>query len=95
METKLPPPAYLSILNANQMIDNSKALIESIVDLINVDKEEVSEVVLNQTKLTLAKEMLSGYIDFDNVEENFKTAKVLKSPANSDGVDEDSGGDYQ
>ena len=39
--------------------------------------------------------MLSGYIDFDKVEENFKTAKVLKSPANADGVDEDSGGDYQ
>ena len=95
LETKLPPPAYLSILNANQMIDNSKALIESIVDIVNVDKEEVSEVVLNQLKLILAKEMLSGYIDFDKAEENFNTAKVLKSPANGDNADEDSGGDYQ
>lgn len=85
LETKLPPPAYLSILNANQMIANSKEHVENVVDMINVDKENTDEIVLNRLKLNLLKKHLAGYIDFDNAEKEFEIAQVLESPANGEG----------
>lgn len=85
LETKLPPPAYLSILNANQMIANSKEHVENVVDMINVDKENTDEIVLNRLKLNLLKTHLAGYIDFDKAEKEFELAQVLESPANGEG----------
>lgn len=82
LETKLPPPAYLTILNANQMIANTKELIENMADMINLDKENTDDITLNRFKLMQYENYLGGYINFDKIKEDFNTAKVLESPAN-------------
>lgn len=83
IEAKLPPPAYLAILNTQQMLDNVKNMIENIVDICNTD-EETPDYTIKTTKRILAEHYLSGYIDFDTIDKAFDKARVMTSPANSD-----------
>lgn len=86
LKVSLPPPAYLSILNANQMIDNVNNMVSLILDINNTDN--LDEHVLLLAKKKLSEKFLSGYVDFDMIDDVIQTAVVAAAPANGESGEE-------
>lgn len=86
IDVKLPPPTYLSTLNAIQMTDTVKNQIDSTLDLVLT--EELEEGEMKHVRRLLAEEKLSGYIDFNNIDSLVKEAKIKELQPGGKGQEE-------
>lgn len=69
----LPAPAFLSMTNSQQLIENTKNYIQSIADTELADENE--KVKAEFTKIML-RSILGNYIDYDKVDESIREAKM-------------------
>lgn len=86
----LPAPAFLTLTNSSQLIDNTKNYASAIADIMFGDdqSEEKQEFIR-----LLIRKHLGTYIDFDNIDEMMVEAQHLLSYKKSQTVDDNSSGD--
>ena len=80
----LPAPAYLSMSNTQQLIDNIKNYVNSISD-IELATEEDEKVKQNFVK-QMMRNLLGTYIDFSMIDDMIELAKI-KSSVDKDDAD--------
>lgn len=81
----LPPPTFLTAQNNSQLLDNISQLCDKIVDTQMANE---SEEVKMEFKKIYIRDMLSTYIDYDNIDRMLELAKLNieadKEPAASE-----------
>lgn len=86
----LPPPIYLTLSNNQQLMDSVTQQVDKIIELELVDEEDE---VKNEFKRIYTRNILSTYINFNNVERYKAAAKVSvevrKPPQVEDGENSD------
>ena len=70
-EIRLPAPAFLTLTNSQQLLDNNKNFITALADIVIQDKEELKPEFIN----IMIRDYLGTYIDFDKVDKNIEFAK--------------------
>ena len=78
----LPAPAYLSMSNTQQLIDNTKSYVNAIAD-IKLAGEEDEKVKQNFNELMM-QNYLGTYIDFSMVDDLITEAKIRAAEAKED-----------
>lgn len=88
----LPAPAYLSMNNTQQLIDNTRNYVNAIVDIEMPNEDE--DVKQNFIKLMM-RNQLGTYIDFSMIEDIHTEAKiksaVVKNDADLEGMEDEEG----
>ena len=88
----LPAPAYLSMNNTQQLIDNTRNYVNAIVDIEMPNEDE--DVKQNFIKLMM-RNQLGTYIDFSMIEDIYTEAKiksaVVKNDADLEGMEDEEG----
>ena len=74
-EIRLPAPAFLTLTNSQQLLDNNKNFITALADIVLQDKEDLKPEFIN----IMIRDYLGTYIDFDKVD---KTIEVVKQTVN-------------
>ena len=70
-EILLPAPAFLTLTNSQQLLDNNKNFVSAIADLMLQDQEEIKPEFIN----IMIRDYLGTYIDFDKVDKIIEIAK--------------------
>lgn len=73
---RLPAPAYLAIMNNNQLFENAKQQAQSTVELMD-GADEAEEDVKNMYQKLYIKKFIGTYINIDEAQEMFEEAKML------------------
>ena len=81
----LPAPAFLSMTNSQQLIDNTKNYVQAIVDSELANEKD--EVKTEFTKIML-RSILGNYIDYDKVDEAKTQARMNVSIDNGNNSDD-------
>ena len=93
IKVMLPAPAYLTLTNTQQLIDNNRNYVQGIADIVmsTEDDEEKAEFI----NLMIRKQ-LGTYIDFEMVDSLVEEAKhvVEIKKLERQEVEDDTGGDY-
>ena len=69
----LPAPAFLSMTNSQQLLDNTKNYISAICD---VELSNEDDKVKNEFTKIMLRSILGNYIDYDKVDESIRQAKM-------------------
>lgn len=91
-EIRLPAPAFLTLTNSQQLLDNNKNFITALADIVIQDKEELKPEFIN----IMIRDYLGTYIDFDKVDKNIEFAKQAlnkKATEDQDVSELDTGGE--
>lgn len=90
ISVRLPAPAYLAIMNNNQIFENAKQQAQSTLELMD-GADEADENVKSMYQKLYIKKYIGTYINIDEAQEMFKEAQMLvhanKSSDMSDGSD--------
>ena len=70
-EILLPAPAFLTLTNSQQLLDNNKNFVSAIADLMLQDQEDIKPEFIN----IMIRDYLGTYIDFDKVDKIIEIAK--------------------
>ena len=70
-EIRLPAPAFLTLTNSQQLLDNNKNFIQALSDIVLQDNEELKPEFMN----IMIRDYLGSYVDFDNVDKVIEMAK--------------------
>lgn len=93
IKVMLPAPAYLTLTNTQQLIDNNRNYVQGIADIVmsTEDDEEKAEFI----NLMIRKQ-LGTYIDFEMVDSLVEEAKhvVEIKKLERQEIEDDTGGDY-
>ena len=91
----LPPPGFINIANTNQLIDNTKNFVQSIVDIDMASEED--EVLKNIYFNDLFKHYIGTHLDVATHEKILSRSKIKakakKNESHSDNATEDDGYD--
>jgi hypothetical protein len=71
MEIRLPAPAFLTLTNSQQLIDNTKNFASAIADIELQDKEELKPEFIK----IMIHNYLGTYIDYDTISGFIERAK--------------------
>lgn len=84
----LPPPSFINITNTNQLVDNTKTFVQSIVDadLANEDDDKLKNIYFNK----LFKHYLGTHLDVATHDAILDRARI-EAKANSDESHSDGG----
>ena len=93
---RLPAPAYLAIMNNNQLFENAKQQAQSTLELMD-GADEADEDVKNMYQKLYIKKFIGTYINVDEAQEMFEEAKMLvharkvsdMGDGDDSGIDED------
>lgn len=81
LEVSLPPPAFLNILNTNQMLQNTNDYVQNIVETEAANESDEFKAAFTKK---LKRYYLSTYIDYDTVDKiKEQTRMELKVETNS------------
>lgn len=84
---RLPAPAYLAIMNNNQLFDNAKQQAQSVVELMD-GADEADENVKNMFQKLYIKKYIGTYINIDEAQEMFDEAKMLVHSSKTSDMDD-------
>lgn len=70
-EIRLPAPAFLTLTNSQQLLDNNKNFIQALADILLQDNEELKPEFIN----IMIRDYLGTYVDFDNIDKVIEMAK--------------------
>lgn len=93
-EIRLPAPAFLSLTNSQQLLDNNKNFVTGLADIVLQDQEDLKPEFIN----TMIRDYLGTYIDFDKVDKTIEIVKQIankKATENQDISDMDMGADEE
>lgn len=76
IEVKLPPPGFINITNTNQLIDNTKAFVQNIVDIDMAAEGTEDELLKNVYFDKLFKHYLGTHLDVASHEQILKRARI-------------------
>ena len=87
----LPVPAYLAMVNGQQLLDNVKNYVTSLAEIICVGKDDE---VKNAYIAKLSRYYLGTYVDFDKIDDMLKSTEIeLEVDKDSTMGSEDGSGD--
>lgn len=92
---RLPAPAYLAIMNNNQLFENAKQQAQGTLELMD-GADEAEEDVKGMYQKLYIKKFIGTYVNIDEAQEMFEEAKMLvKAQKNSSmpSADEDDFGE--
>lgn len=70
-EIRLPAPAFLTLTNSQQLLDNNKNFIQALADILLQDNEELKPEFMN----IMIRDYLGTYVDFDKIDKMIEIAK--------------------
>ena len=71
----LPPPSFINVTNTNQLVDNTKAFVQSITEVEMADEED--EKLKSIYSKELFKHYLGTHLDVSKHEAILERAKIL------------------
>ena len=74
LKVTLPPPSFINITNTNQLVDNTKNFVQSVVEVEMANEED--EALKNRYVQELFTHYLGTHLDVSVHEEIFKRCKV-------------------
>lgn len=74
IEAELPPPAFLNLLNTNNMTNNINENVQNILEMEMADEQD--EAIKASFSRKLKRHYLSGYLDLKNIERLKEEAKM-------------------
>lgn len=79
MEIRLPAPAFLTMTNSQQLLDNTAGFVKALADIVITDQEELKPIFIKN----YIRNLLGSYIDFDVVDDMIEKAKQDQSVQNT------------
>ncbi len=93
IKVTLPPPSFINVTNTNQLIDNTKAFVQSIVEVELADEED--EKIKTIYTRELFKHYLGTHLDVSMHANILERAKILAKEQSSEShADSDMNSDY-
>ena len=95
IEIMLPAPAFLTMTNSQQLVNNIKEFATAIAEIEIIDNDDLKPSFIR----IMARNYLGSYIDFDKVSKMIEKAKqqlnidTTRNESISDSLDSDSGSD--
>ena len=89
IEVKLPPPSFINVTNTNQLVDNTKTFVNSIVEVELANED--NEALKNEYTMELIKHYLGSHLDIKSHEDILNRCR-LKVAAKADESHTDDGG---
>lgn len=94
IDIKLPPPSFINVTNTNQLVDNTKNFVNSVVEVEMADEQDdhLKAVYTNE----LFKHYIGSHLDISAHEAILRRAKILakQETDESHGIVTDNSGDY-
>ena len=91
IKVKLPPPSFINITNTNQLIDNTKGFVQSIVEVELANEQD--DALRNKYTNELFKHYIGSHLDISAHEKIMNRCKIElaadKDESHSDGNDSD------
>lgn len=70
-EIRLPAPAFLTLTNSQQLLDNNKNFIQALADILLQDNETLKPEFMN----IMIRDYLGTYVDFDKIDKIIEMAE--------------------
>ena len=94
IDVKLPPPGFINITNTNQLIDNTKAFVQNIVDIDMAAEGEDNELLRNVYFDKLFKHYLGTHLDVSSHEQILKRARIEAKQKQNESHSDNAGSEY-
>ena len=92
IDVKLPPPVFLQVTNTNQLVDNTKNYVNSIVEVELADEQDDAKKAMYTKELF--KFYISGHLDLKAHQDIQKRCGILSKVNAPESHSEDAGEDY-
>ena len=92
IKVSLPPPSFINVTNTNQLIDNTKNFVQSIVDIDMANEED--DKLKNEYMNDLFKYYLGTHIDVSKHKEILDRCKIKVKARENESHSDNSGSDY-
>ena len=92
IDIKLPPPSFINVTNTNQLIDNTKNFVNSIVEVEMADSEDDKLKVIYTRELF--KHYLGTHLDVSAHADILARCKILAKVETDESHSTDSGSEY-
>ena len=88
----LPPPSFINITNTNQLVDNTKGFVQSLVEVEMADEQD--EKLKSIYSRELFKHYIGTHLDISAHKNILDRAKILAKKESDESHSDDSMSDY-